>query len=266
MDCHCRFDRISFSCCDFIFEPSCIGGIAFPKLNWSSPKDAAWISHNGTLKCSTFNDVCLLLKSSDFITNDLTNAYKFCEDFSPHPNDQFELVLREYQNIVPGMEFRCFVKNNRLIGITQRHIATHFDYLVNNKIKISDRIINFFNSKIKGKFGDTTYIFDVYNNPNDRIYLIDFNPFGEITDSMLFTWDELNSIDATNVDCSHGEDFFRIVTESNNIQPSPFMQYAMPRDIVDLSSGEDVSKMLDFLKVRDLIAKPHDVNEESEED
>lgn len=26
-----------------------------------------------------------------------------------------------------------------------------------------------------------------------KIWLIDFNPFGEVTDSLLFTWDELTS-------------------------------------------------------------------------
>lgn len=204
------------------------------------------------------------MKSSDFITNDLTNPYKFCEDdTTPHANDHFELVLREYQNnIVPGMEFRCFVKSNRLVGITQRHVSTHFEYLIHNKESILQRIIQFFNSKIKGKFGDSTFVFDVYNDLNDRIYLVDFNPFGEITDSMLYTWDELNQLDTTsttNVDSiTSNQDFFRIVTESNNIQPSPFMQYALPRDVVDLSCGEDVNKMLDFLKLRDLISKPSD--------
>lgn len=235
-----------------------LGGTIFPKLNWSSPKDASWISHNGTLKCTSFNDICLLLKSSDFITNDLTNAYKFCtDDSTAHPCDQFELVLREHETIMPGMEFRCFVKDNKLIGLTQRHVTTHFDYLQKNKQKHLENLLNFFNSKIKGKFGDSTFVFDVYVGPNNRVVLIDFNPFGEITDSMLFTWDELRAIDADSVDSSH-EDFFRIVTESNNIQPSPFMRYAMPKDIVDLACGEDINKMIDFLRVRDLVVKPQD--------
>lgn len=111
----------------------CLGGEVFPKLNWSSPKDASWITHNGTLKCTNFNEVCLLLKSSDFVMNDLTNAYKFCEDNqAPHSSDSFELVLRKWtNNWVPGTEFRCFIKDNKLIGISQRHINTYFDYLIN---------------------------------------------------------------------------------------------------------------------------------------
>jgi len=234
-----------------------LGGEVFPKLNWSSPKDAAWMSHNGTLKCTNFSDVCLLLKSSDFVTNDLTNAYKFCEDDqSSQPSDQFELVLRKYISIVPGMEFRGFVKNNKLVGISQRHYNTFFDYLVQNKEKILRGITNFFNSRIKDEFAESNYTFDVYINSQNRFYVLDFNPFGELTDALLFTWDELNGIDnATNIDVD-SEDFFRIVTESNNIQPSPYMRYGMPTDVVDLACGEDIQKMIDFLNVKELVVKP----------
>ncbi|KAL2490803.1 temperature sensing protein-related [Abeliophyllum distichum] len=41
-----------------------LGGAAFPKLNWSAPKDSAWISSTGNLKCTTFSEIVLLLKSS----------------------------------------------------------------------------------------------------------------------------------------------------------------------------------------------------------
>uniref|UniRef100_A0A803M0V0 Cell division cycle protein 123 n=1 Tax=Chenopodium quinoa TaxID=63459 RepID=A0A803M0V0_CHEQI len=44
-----------------------LGGAVFPKLNWSSPKDAAWISTTGTLKCTSFSDIALLLKASDSV-------------------------------------------------------------------------------------------------------------------------------------------------------------------------------------------------------
>lgn len=46
-------------------------GYVFPKLNWSSPQDASWITPCGT-KCRELADVFLLLKSSDFIVHDLT--------------------------------------------------------------------------------------------------------------------------------------------------------------------------------------------------
>lgn len=50
------------------------GGDVFPKLDWSAPRDAAWILPGQTLKCTTPADVYLLLKSSDFISKDVMQA------------------------------------------------------------------------------------------------------------------------------------------------------------------------------------------------
>jgi len=47
-----------------------LGGTVCPKLNWSVPRDAAWVN-GGTLRCETAGDVMLLLKSSDFVQHDL---------------------------------------------------------------------------------------------------------------------------------------------------------------------------------------------------
>ncbi|KAI9831950.1 MAG: hypothetical protein M1826_002678 [Phylliscum demangeonii] len=57
-----------------------LGGSVAPKLNWSAPKDAAWIAATNSLECRSPNDVYLLFKSSDFITHDLEHAFDECED------------------------------------------------------------------------------------------------------------------------------------------------------------------------------------------
>ncbi|CAO3702550.1 unnamed protein product [Rhizopus stolonifer] len=59
-------------------------GAVFPKLNWSSPRDAAWIATTQTLKCTSPFDVFLLLKSSDFINHDLNHVYEDCEIYLGH--------------------------------------------------------------------------------------------------------------------------------------------------------------------------------------
>jgi len=200
------------------------------------------------------------LKSSDFVTCDLNNAFDQCEGpILSCPNDQFELVLREWLEIRRGMEFRCFVKQHKLIRVAQRHQG-YFDYLKEKKQFIFNKITNLYNSKIKERFADSDYVFDVYIDGN-FIYLVDFNPFGTITDSFLLSWDDLFQINPQTVDSS-SEDIFYIVTQDSGIQPSDMMSYAMPKDIVDLSRGEDVNKMIDLLNLRGLVRKPGESDDE----
>ncbi|KAM4901743.1 translation initiation factor eIF2 assembly protein isoform 3-T3 [Sylvia borin] len=194
---------------------SSLGGSVFPKLNWSAPRDAYWIAMNSSLKCKALSDIFLLFKSSDFITRDLTQPFIHCTDDSPDPSLNYELVLRKWCELIPGAEFRCFVKENKLL-----------------------------------------VVFDVYRDSRGKIWLIDFNPFGEVTDSLLFTWEELTSGKNLKGDQSEGEateqDYpvFRCTNSKVTVQPSPYLSYRLPKDFVDLSTGEDVHKLIDFLKLK----------------
>ncbi|KAK9503502.1 hypothetical protein O3M35_010047 [Rhynocoris fuscipes] len=89
------------------------GGSVFIKLNWSAPTDAAWIATNNCLKCCNLQDIYLLLKSSDKIANDLDATAVSL------PN-KFYIVMKKWEDIHPGSEFRCFVSDRELIAITQR--------------------------------------------------------------------------------------------------------------------------------------------------
>jgi len=55
-----------------------LGGTVIPKLTWSVPKDATWVTVGNTLRCSTADQVLLLLKSSDRIAHDLEDALAQC--------------------------------------------------------------------------------------------------------------------------------------------------------------------------------------------
>lgn len=113
-----------------------------------------------------------------------------------------------------------------------------------------------------------------------RVWLIDLNPFGEVTDSLLFSWEELTSGEITQQQVSHhltqtkdvvvwtatktpitiiwplpGDmhvqegPAFRYTNSEVTVQPSPCLSYRIPRDFVDLSTGEDAYKLIDFLKL-----------------
>jgi len=87
---------------------------------------------HGPLYCTSPADVYLLLKSSDFAAHglDSSRAYEGCTD-EPEAGAEaatttpsvpkLELVLKKYiANMNPSREFRVFVRDNVLLGITQR--------------------------------------------------------------------------------------------------------------------------------------------------
>ncbi|WRT66717.1 uncharacterized protein IL334_003680 [Kwoniella shivajii] len=183
------------------------GGSVFPKLNWTSPKDAAFIlpqTASGPLYCTSPSDVYLLLKSSDFISHDLDNerAYAGCEegeeqDAVTFMKPKLELVLKKYCDINPSREIRCFVRNNALIGITQRD-NVFYDHLQSDetRIKICDTVRALWEDEVRENYdGGIDYVFDLYLSPNfQSAQIIDFQPYRNSTDPLLFTYEELLSI------------------------------------------------------------------------
>ncbi|KAK5620684.1 hypothetical protein CRENBAI_020395 [Crenichthys baileyi] len=227
-----------------------LGGRVFPKLNWSAPRDANWIALNSSLQCCSLSDIFLLFKSSDFITHDLTQPFLHCSDQdSPDPVISYELVLRKWSELIPGGEFRCFVKENKLIAISQRDYTQYYQHILKQEEQISQAIQEFFSQHVQYNFLDEDFVFDVYRDSQGRVWLIDLNPFGEVTDSLLFSWDELMSGGETAYQQQEGP-AFRYTTSEVTVQPSPCLSYRIPRDFVDLSTGEDAFKLVDFLKLK----------------
>lgn len=131
-----------------------LGGAVFPKLNWSSPKDASWITLDSTLKCTNANDIFLVLKSSDFISHDLNFPYENADINSGHA-DQYYLVLKKWCTLFPSMEFRVFVRNRTIIGICQRDIYNYYDFLQDLKEEFQNRILEFYATSVRDTFPET---------------------------------------------------------------------------------------------------------------
>uniref|UniRef100_A0A3Q2QVV1 Translation initiation factor eIF2 assembly protein n=1 Tax=Fundulus heteroclitus TaxID=8078 RepID=A0A3Q2QVV1_FUNHE len=241
-----------------------LGGRVFPKLNWSAPRDANWIALNSSLQCRSLSDIFLLFKSSDFITHDLTQPFLQCSDQdSPDPVINYELVLRKWSELIPGGEFRCFVKENKLIAISQRDYTQYYQHVLKQEEHISQAIQAFFSQHVQYNFLDEDFVFDVYRDSQGRVWLIDLNPFGEVTDSLLFSWEELMSGGEIAHQLQDGP-AFRCTTSEVTVQPSPCLSYRIPRDFVDLSTGEDAYKLMDFLKLKK--SQQEESEEEEEEE
>ncbi|TYK10216.1 cell division cycle protein 123-like protein [Cucumis melo var. makuwa] len=215
---------------------SSLGGSVFPKLNWSAPKDSAWISPNGTLKCSSFSEIALLLRSSDSLVHDLCHAYDSCTDKSSSRPSKFFLALRKwYPSLRPEMEFRCFVKNRNLIGISQREVTTFYPALVEKKERLREVIREFFIDHVKANFELENYTFDVYVTRNESVKIVDFNPWGAFTLPLLFDWEELEEEEKEEID-------LRIVESRRAVRPG--LKTAVPFDYLDMSSGSGWDQFL----------------------
>ena len=192
-----------------------LDGSVVPKLNWSAPKDATWIAATNSMECQTPNDIYLLLKSSDFITHDLEQAFDGCsedvEDTPPlqlsssssqqpesikskGPSIPYYLVLRKtIPALITSLEFRCFVRRRRLLCICQRDL-NHYAFLPSLLPTLKSLIQDFFEQKLQSTFPDENFVFDVYvpqANERGRVWLIDINPWAPRTDPLLFSWLEL---------------------------------------------------------------------------
>lgn len=224
-------------------------GEVFPKLNWSSPKDATWMTTGGTLRCRNAQEIFLLLKSSDFIAHDLSHAFDECtdqEEESTRP-ENFVLALRKWYDLKPAMEFRCFVKNQQLIAISQRDHLNYYHFLKSMANDLKARIWDFFQKYIKERFPNSSYVFDVYLSPT-RVVLVDFNPWNTITEPLLYTWNELINWDVPLDNNSVDNVDFRVLTSQPGIQPSLKMRAGIPHDLVDLSQGSAVTELIEKMK------------------
>lgn len=175
-----------------------LGGAVAPKLNWSSPKDAKWISpHQNTLKCTSPNDIYLLLKSSSFISHDLLHAFDDCTSSPPSRPFAPILVLRPFFTPHVALEFRCFVKARSLIGMSQRDL-NYYPFLEGLRPQLWRKVRDFFRETLRFTFPDANFTFDVYIPESSfaedglgKVRLMDINPWALRTDSLLFSWQEL---------------------------------------------------------------------------
>ncbi|CAI0398882.1 unnamed protein product [Linum tenue] len=217
-----------------------LGGAVFPKLNWSSPKDAAWISSSRNLRCTSFSEIALLLKSSDSLVHDLSHAYDSCCDRKEltRPSSFYIALRKWYSSILPEREFRCFVRGQWLVGISQREVTTCYPLILAERGVIQDLIVGFFEDRVRLKFESDDYTFDVYVTNDGRVKVLDFNPWAEFTLPLLFTWEELEGLDG-----EKEEDVeLRVVESRCGIRPG--LKTAVPREFLEVGPGSGWEQVL----------------------
>jgi hypothetical protein len=145
-----------------------------------------------------------IVQSGIEVLHMFANSERIADDiFSVANRKPFYTVLRSVRNIPPPLEFRCFVRNRNLIGITQYFYDKVFKYSDHALAEIEAKIRSF-HEKVNKAFGARNYVFDVYFSGDLKdITLIEVNPYN-LSDPCLFkNYDRLESL----------QDFFLVKKE-----------------------------------------------------
>lgn len=127
-----------------------------------------------------------------------------------------------------------------ILGICQRDCCTYFDFLAADCDRICDIIEKFFKTFIENECAllnckcNSSRLFswlfsadtvDVYVDTSDKVWIVDFNPFGAPTDALLFQWDEFNTV------AVHDSVEVRIIENEDEVLPSAAASYRGPVDV-----------------------------------
>jgi len=247
-----------------------MGGSVLPKCCWSAPIDATWVTTLNSTKCEQADEVALLLKASDRVAHDVdlffaTTDHQRHTGRSHEPCGGVPLVLKRWYDLRPECEMRCFVRNRRLVGVSQRHMTQYFPQLESRQEDILDALLRFHARKIiPSTFPPEAFVYDVYVTPQGTVKIVDINPWGGTTSPLLFSWEELENNDTsardstttTNDDVDHDitDDIdassssscceLRINDGSVAVQPGPQTLLGVPYDFVACQAPQDIGAMI----------------------
>ena len=129
------------------------------------------------------------------------------------------------------------------VGISQRNHSQHYPHLLHDSVRIRSFILEFFDDVICHRFANnqlSNYVFDVYVDRSDRVWLVDFNVWSIQTDALLYTWEELVDMQIPLLvgdDDDEGFPEIRVVETALEVRHDPLASYRAPMDTVTLASS-----------------------------
>lgn len=105
--------------------------------------------------------------------------------------DKCIFIIRPYVEIPKEREFRVFVRDNKIVGISQYHYFEEYKWIVDNANSIESRIRNFVANVVNPNIDLDNYVADIVLEDNKEI-LLELNPYG-LSDPCIFKqYDKLN--------------------------------------------------------------------------
>lgn len=172
-------------------------GGAFVRLGSRSSKDSSYAHHRGLRITDGNAAIRMLTENSRRAAYDLRLALS--HNYCPH------IFVRQWQEIPVWAEFRCFMKDRKLIGISQydcKNIGPRLE-IIENAGLIETSIRHFFETlRVASHIDDG--VFDVFVtlkkqtfNGLAEVQLLELNPFLQKTDACLFHWGDGSDFDGS---------------------------------------------------------------------
>jgi len=132
-------------------------------------------AHILALQMFDAKEILSIFLSSDRVYEDLRLAMDYKDQWSQ------KFVIRQWIPIPVEYEYRGFVFEGKFNCLSQYYHYTYFPHLVKEKDVIEKKIKTFWNQmKDQVPLQPKTYVIDfAVDLKNDRVYLIELNPFGD---------------------------------------------------------------------------------------
>lgn len=166
----------------------------YVKLGSRSPKDSYLSFDPDGFKVRSGGKAITLLGDSCRVFEDLVLA--------KNGGYQPWLFLREWKEIPAWAEFRCFMKDRKLTGISQYYYREAYPEVEKYAGTIEWGIGRFFENYFLPEIHVDDVVFDVWVSIRDRhssnqieVKLLEINPYSPMTDPCLCSWADPNTFD-----------------------------------------------------------------------
>ena len=149
-------------------------GACFIGLNTCSPDDAPIFQRKKSH--SSGKTAIELLKNSNKVKAALESG-----------NDQ-TLAIRPYRRMDKTREFRLFIYNNKLSGMSQRNLIRHFRRLDNKRDEYWKRAESFY-KEISSLIQTENVVIDIYFTSDGNVLIVDMNEWEKCDPLMFRKWD-----------------------------------------------------------------------------
>lgn len=170
---------------------------AFIRLGSRSAKDSYYAKFQGLRITQAEEALKMLTQSSERVAFDLRLALQ--HHYCPH------IFVRQWFDIPKWAEFRCFMRERKLIGISQYDCKNlgHCPEISEHAESIKFAIAEFF-KEFRVASHLENVVFDVFilqhhsdQHSSAKVKLLELNPFSPKTDACLFSWCEGGNFDGT---------------------------------------------------------------------